>query len=74
LSEAVLHTGSIGCKFRNILLYAGHAAAQLVEAVCYKLEFLDASLGTYRYTEGKGQSSWLRQCYKLKVLDASLGT
>jgi hypothetical protein len=40
----------------------GHGAAQLVEAVCYKLEVLDTSLGTYCCTDDTGQRSWMRQC------------
>jgi hypothetical protein len=56
LIEAVLQAGSPGCKFRNMLLYAGHGAAQLVEPVCYMLEVLDASLGTYCYKGGSGSA------------------
>jgi hypothetical protein len=42
----------------------------MVEAVCYKLEVMDATLGTCWYG-GTGQRSWLRHCIKLEVLKAS---
>jgi hypothetical protein len=39
-----------------------HGEAQLVEAVCYKLEEQEASLGSYCCTGGTEQRSWLRHC------------